>query len=278
MTVIVSTFKRMIGFFIKKNFCDGWDNILWIIVFNLISAALIVLGYLGLSVISSFADTISVFLIVGIPFLLVMLFLLNCLFSSISRECARIVNFASVEYKNVFSTLFDDWKDSAYLTLSTAIAVLIGVVVIPFYLNLDNIIGLLLSALIFWFLIIALLALQWYFPLKSQLKGGFKKTLKKCFLILLDNTGFSIFMFFYNLFLVVLSPFLAFLMPSFTGLIMAQNNALRLRLYKYDWQEDHPGLTPKEAKQLVPWDELLADDKETLGPRSFRSFIFPWKD
>lgn len=278
MTVIVSTFKRMIGFFIKKNFCDGWDNILWIIVFNLISAALIVLGYLGLSVISSFADTISVFLIVGIPFLLVMLFLLNCLFSSISRECARIVNFASVEYKNVFTTLFDDWKDSAYLTLSTAIAVLIGVVVIPFYLNLDNIIGLLLSALIFWFLIIALLALQWYFPLKSQLKGGFKKTLKKCFLILLDNTGFSIFMFFYNLFLVVLSPFLAFLMPSFTGLIMAQNNALRLRLYKYDWQEDHPGLTPKEAKQLVPWDELLADDKETLGPRSFRSFIFPWKD
>lgn len=278
MTVIVSTFKRMIGFFIKKNFCDGWDNILWIIVFNLISAALIVLGYLGLSVISSFADTISVFLILGIPFLLVMLFLLNCLFSSISRECARIVNFASVEYKNVFTTLFDDWKDSAYLTLSTAIAVLIGVVVIPFYLNLDNIIGLLLSALIFWFLIIALLALQWYFPLKSQLKGGFKKTLKKCFLILLDNTGFSIFMFFYNLFLVVLSPFLAFLMPSFTGLIMAQNNALRLRLYKYDWQEDHPGLTPKEAKQLVPWDELLADDKETLGPRSFRSFIFPWKD
>lgn len=268
----------MIGFFIKKNFCDGWDHILWIIVFNLLSSALLVAGYLGISFIAGLADTTAIFLALSIVFAIVIFFLLNCLLSSISMECTRIVNFSSVEYKNVFTHLFDDWKDSACLTLVLAAAVLIGAFVIPWYLEQGTMIGILLSAFIAWFLIIGLLALQWYFPLKSQLKGGFKKTFKKCFLIFFDNTGFSIFMFLYNLFLAALSPFLAFLMPSFAGIIMAQNNALRLRMYKYDWMEEHPGLTPKEANKLVPWDELLADDKETLGPRSFRSFIFPWKD
>lgn len=268
----------MIGFFIKKNFCDGWDHILWIIVFNLISAALLVAGYIGLSFIAAFADATSVFMLMGIPFALVIFFLLNCLFSSISRECARIVNFASVEYKNVFTHFFDDWKDCVYLTLLEGIVVLIALVVIPFYLGLGTLIGVLLSALVGWFIILGLLAFQWYFPLKSQLKGGFKKTLKKSFLLFFDNTGFTIFLGIYDLFLLALSPFLAFLMPTFSGVIMAQNNALHLRMYKYDWMEEHPGLTPKEANKLVPWDELLADDKETLGPRTFRSFIFPWKD
>lgn len=268
----------MTGFFIKKNFCDGWDHILWIIVFNLLSAALLIAGYLGLSVIAGFADTTAVFLALGILFALIVFFLLNCLFSSISRECSRIVNFSSVEYKNVFIHLFDDWKDSAFLTLLTAAVAIITLFVIPWYLQQGTMLGILLSAFIAWFLIIGILAFQWYFPLKSQLKGGFKKTVKKCFLLFFDNTGFSIFLFLYSAFLAVLSPFLAFLMPSFTGIIMAQNNALRLRMYKYDWMEEHPGLTPKEANKLVPWDELLADDKETLGPRTFRSFIFPWKD
>lgn len=268
----------MIGFFIKKNFCDGWDHILWIIVFNLVSIALLVAGYIGLSFIASFSEVTTIFMALAIPFAFVILCLLNCLFDSISRECSRIVNYASVEYKNVFTHLFDNWKDSVCLTLLEAVCTLITVFVIPWYLEQGTMLGVLLSAFIGWFLILGILALQWYFPLKSQLKGGFKKTVKKCFLIFFDNTGFSIFMFLYNLFLTALSPFLAFLMPCFSGIIMAQNNALRLRMYKYDWMEEHPGLTPKEANKLVPWDELLADDKETLGPRTFRSFIFPWKD
>lgn len=268
----------MIGFFIKKNFCDGWDHILWIIVFNLLSAALLVAAYFGLSAAATVAQTTVVFIVLGIPVAFLALFLLNCLFSSISKECSRIVNFASVEYKNVFTYLFEDWKDCLCLSLLTCAIIIIAVFVIPWYLNQGTMIGILLSAFIGWFLIIGILALQWYFPLKSQLKGGFKKTIKKCLLIFFDNTGFTIFMFLYNVVLAALSPFLAFLMPSFTGIIMAQNNALRLRMYKYDWMEEHPGLTPKEAKKMIPWDELLADDRETLGPRSFRSFIFPWKD
>ena len=76
----------------------------------------------------------------------------------------------------------------------------------------------------------------------------------------------------------MLSVFLAFLIPGLAGIALAQTNAFRLRLYKYDWLEQHTDLTPKEARKHIPGGELIAEDRETLGPRSFKSFIFPWKD
>jgi putative membrane protein len=70
---------------------------------------------------------------------------------------------------------------------------------------------------------------------------------------------------------------LGFIAPGVSGVILAYNNALRLRMYKYDWLETQSGLSRKDARRRIPWDELLAEDKETLGPRDFKSFIFPWK-
>ncbi|MBR4011819.1 MAG: hypothetical protein IKI98_03255, partial [Spirochaetaceae bacterium] len=87
---------------------------------------------------------------------------------------------------------------------------------------------------------------------------------------------FSIFIFIYNLILAVLSC-VVFVLPGFSGICLSLNNALRLRLYKYDWLEEHPDIPLKEARKQIPWGELIAEDYETLGPRSFKSFIFPWK-
>ena len=162
--------------------------------------------------------------------------------------------------------------------LVLTLLVVLAVVAIPFYLRVGNLFGIFLAALVFWMLCLCVLALQWFMPLRSQLHGGFRKTLKKRFIIFFDNAGFSVFMFFYTLILAVLSVFLAFLVPGFAGIALAQNNAFRLRLYKYDWLEQHTDLTPKEARKHIPWGELIAEDRETLGPRSFKSFIFPWKD
>ena len=82
----------------------------------------------------------------------------------------------------------------------------------------------------------------------------------------------------YTIVLLTASTVLVFLMPSFTGITLAQINALRLRLYKYDWIEQHPELTSRKDQKNIPWKALLQQDKETLGPRNIRSFIFPWKD
>jgi hypothetical protein len=35
---------------------------------------------------------------------------------------------------------------------------------------------------------------------------------------------------------------------------------------------------PDADRRHIPWEELLAEDREKTGTRSLRSFIFPWKD
>ena len=206
------------------------------------------------------------------------IFLISTLLFSVSDICAKIADFKSSSYKEVFTGLKNCWKDAVLFSLVITLLVVLGVVAIPFYLRVGNLFGIFLAALVFWMLCLCVFALQWFMPLRSQLHGGFRKTFKKCFIIFFDNAGFSVFLFFYTLILAAISVFLAFLVPGFAGIALAQNNAFRLRLYKYDWLEQHSDLTPKEARKHIPWGELIAEDRETLGPRTLKSFIFPWKD
>ena len=81
----------------------------------------------------------------------------------------------------------------------------------------------------------------------------------------------------YNLVLIALSIFFIGLIPSMAGISIGNTNALRIRLYKYDYLEEHPEITGRQRKK-IPWEELIYEDRETLGPRTFRSFLFPWKD
>jgi hypothetical protein len=83
----------------------------------------------------------------------------------------------------------------------------------------------------------------------------------------------------HNAVVLVLSMFLAFLFPGPGGILLFLDEALRLRLLKYDWLEANPAADPAQArKRKIPWDEILIDERERTGTRSFKSFIFPWKD
>jgi hypothetical protein len=171
------------------------------------------------------------------------------------------------------------WKDAVLFALIVAVLSVMAVVVIPFYFRMNSLVGLALSAVIFWVRVLSVLAFQWFIPLRFLLNNDlFFKSLKKCYIIFFDNATFSICYFMYQLVIMALSLFLGFLLPSFSGIVLAQTNALRLRLYKYDWLEAHPELPPGKERKHIPWDEVLAEDRETLGPRSLKSFIFPWKD
>ena len=268
----------MVWFFIKKNFSDGWDNLIWLGAFNLLCIALGIGVYYGLGALAMATLPVWVIVVLSIILFAAGVFLISTILFSVSDSCAKIADFKSVTYKEVFSGLKGSWKDAIFLTLLVTFLVVLGVIAIPFYLDMGGLLGVFLAALVFWMLCLCVLALQWFLPLRSQLHGGFKKTLKKCFIIFFDNAGFSVFMFFYTLILAALSVFLAFLIPGLAGIALAQNNAFRLRMYKYDWMEEHSDLTPKEARKHIPWGELIAEDRETLGPRSLKSFIFPWKD
>ena len=94
----------------------------------------------------------------------------------------------------------------------------------------------------------------------------------------MDNTGFSIIMAFYNLLLIALSILPIGFFPSLAGVSISRHNAFRLRMYKYDYLEEHPELKTVKERKKIPWEELIYDDREALGPRKLRSFLFPWKE
>jgi hypothetical protein len=81
-------------------------------------------------------------------------------------------------------------------------------------------------------------------------------------------------LFIHNILGLLLSILLAFLFPGPAGVILYLDEALRLRLLKYNWLEENP----QANRRKIPWDALLIEERERTGTRTFRNFIFPWKD
>jgi hypothetical protein len=261
----------MILFFIKKAFFSGWDNLFHILVLNILVVALAIGGYCGAAV------TVNV-LPLSIAILVVAAAAEGIILVALSSSMARVAAYKAFTFRDFFAELKVCWKHGILYALTAAAFVFIMAVALPYYFKLGNVVGLGLAMLMFWFGVIFVLAFQWFLPIRSQLNGGFLKSLRKCFIIFFDNPGFSLFMFFYSIILLVLSVVMIFLLPGFSGLVLAQNEAFRLRLYKYDWMEQHPELDFRKARKSIPWGELIAEDYETVGHRSLKSFIFPWKD
>lgn len=268
----------MILFLLKKNFWDNWENLLNIFVANVVIVASLVLAFLSVGFVSStnllpenIAGILSLFL-----FVLVSGLVMIPLFSY--SQCAyKIADFRFVSLKDIFADIGKVWKTAFLFGVVISALILFIFVGFPFYLKMGSMTGILLASVVFWFAAICILALQWFIPLYTQMPANFMKILKKCFIILFDNTNFSLFMFVYNLIVFIFSGILVFLVPGLSGILINYNNALRLRLYKYDWLEEHPEVTGKNAQKMIPWKKLIAEDVESLGPRNFRNFLFPWK-
>ncbi len=146
--------------------------------------------------------------------------------------------------------------------------------VIPFYAGFTGILGAIIVALLFWVAFFALMASMYYFPVIAQLGDSPKKALKKCFLLIFDNIGFSIFLLLYTIINTILSLFTAFLIPGFAAVLMMHQNAVKLLMLKYDYLEENPDANRKR----IPWDALLIEERDRVGHRSLRGMIFPWKE
>lgn len=261
----------MTGFFLKKNLYDGWDNVLTLLAINallLVVNALFLFGALSLSSHQALA-----WLLLSLAWLVT-----GGLLAAVSAECYRVASFKSFSWKSLVSHLK---TESIYGILCAALslfAALILLVSVPWYARWGNGIGLAFALVLIWIALVVILSLQWFYPIRSQLKVSFIRSVQKCFVIFFDNPGLSLFMALYSLLCIFISLITLFLLPGFSGLILAYNEAFRLLLYKYDWAEAHPLMDWRVARKQVPWDDLLAHDEETLGDRSFKHFIFPWKN
>jgi hypothetical protein len=185
-----------------------------------------------------------------------------------------ISDYGSFSISDFFRNIKTAWPAGLIMGLFVFLLFLVFTTIIPFYLSIGSPVGLILAAIIFWTTIFALLSFQFYYTVYARLGNSIKKAFKKCMIISLDNSGLAFFLIIHNILALVLSVIFAFLFPGPIGVLLYLDEALRLRLLKYDWLEANPGANRKK----IPWDELLIDEREKTGTRTFRNFIFPWKD
>ena len=257
----------MIGFFIKKSFFDGWDNFLSLVLQNLVYVTIFALSltliyFVGSSAVGFYLS------------LLLFLLLLSLSMGGTAEVCKNYSNYKSETWSVYIKGVKRNIKHSLLFFLVSLLLIILTTLTIPFYSSFDSFFGIILSLIMVWVLIFFLLAMPFYFPLMTLLPGdGPVKTLRKAFIIVLDNPGQTLFLFLHFLFDSVLTILTVGLLPGVGGIMLANQDMMKILMKKYDYLEEHPEKTKKD----INWDSLLQEEKDTIGPRSLKSMIFPWK-
>jgi uncharacterized membrane protein YesL len=258
----------MLGFMIKKAFFDMWDNFLAVILFNL---GFIVLAMIPIWLPSAIVGTslALAFIVQAIGILILFVYA-----SGVSLICRDIANYEKAEFRRFTGYMKEAWPAGLVLGLIYIGIVYVFRVGIPVYSAFNNFLGLAAIVFLMWAVVIFALASQFYFPARAQLDTKIGKVLKKSFIIFFDNTFFALFVAIGTILITGVSVFTAMLIPGITGVLLWHQVGLKLRLYKYDYLEEHP----EANRRNIPWEALLIDDKEKVGKRSLKGMIFPWKE
>lgn len=298
----------MLGFFFKKNFYEGWDNVMFFIIPNLIlDAVLLVLGVAAFFV-TKLPESHSLLgvIIWGV------LALLACVAISISSlswatVAHDIVNYGVPEIKDFFRSLKSSLKDGILYGLLIFVLLLVTVAGAILYLGpvfkspssaeagavgvaaeagatgqaQVPFTGLLAGFIFCWIALSIFMALFWYPSLRTFFKNPFGKSIKKCFILLFDNLPFCVALGLYNVFLFLISIVMLGVAPGMAGIGLSRENALYLLMKKYDYLEEldkakEPATSPKRRR--IPWRELLETDIENTGTKGFKGFFMPWKE
>jgi hypothetical protein len=257
----------MFGFLVKKAFFDMWDNLFRIMILNL--GFILIVAYL-IGVVPLAASIPILFwaaLFVGIAALFVYL-------GTASKMTSEIADYKQPGFADFLSGLKETYPTSLLIALCIFSFIFIISTAFNFYGSLESIAGPLAVAFLFWVTIIIILAAQFFFPIQARLDRKLRKIFKKSFLILLDNTAFSLGVFAITVLVFVISVFFMLLIPGISAILLFWNVALKLRLYKYDYLEQNP----TENRKKIPWDALLVNDRERIGKRTLKGMIFPWKE
>jgi len=267
-------YRRMIGFLLKKTFYDLWDNLLRVILVNL--------GFLISLTIPIFLPglILNVVPIVPVSLLVLVAGVLWCsiYLSAAALSFKAVSDYGSFGFADFWANLKAGWKAGVAAGILVLLLFLMIWAIIPFYLGMESILGFLLAAIIFWTFLLAVVSLQFFFAVRARLDTKLKKVFRKCFIIFFDNPGFAIFCLLHTIVTMVLSAFLALMLPGPAGSILFLDEALRLRLLKYDWLEANPQTEPGTKRRHIPWDAILIEEREKTGSRTIKNFIFPWKD
>jgi len=271
----------MIGFLLRKTLYDLWDNMFRIVLINL--------GFVAVTAIPVFLPrlTAKFFDSQALEMALSALGILLCsiYLAAASLSLKSISDYGSFNFNDFFRNVKTALPAGLAMGGFVFFLFIIATIVIPFYLSIEALFGLILAMVVFWLTVFALLSFQYFFTVYARLAvpadSGEKpsaknliKVFKKCMIISLDNSGMSLFLLLHNIAALLLSIVFAFMFPGPAGIILYLDEALRLRLLKYDWLEANPGAD----RRKIPWDALLIEEREKTGTRTLKNFIFPWKD
>ena len=264
----------MIGFLIRKTFYDIWDNMFRIVLLNLGLIAVIGIPVGLYKLITMFNPGAKESSVLWISLCAFAILLCLIYLSAATFSLRAISDYGTFGFRDFIGNIKKAWPSGiAMFVLLFAIA-LILTVVIPFYFSMDSLFGMIPGMIITWALFFAVISFQFYFTVYIRLGGKIFKSFKKCLIITFDNTGLSVFSFLYNIATLLISIPFVFMLPGPAGVLLFLDEALRLRLLKYDWLDDHPGANRKK----IPWDAILIEERDKTGTRSLKNFIFPWKD
>lgn len=260
----------MIGFFIKKAFFDGWDNLIGLVVHNLVYL-LMLFGLYG--AFTLFASEGGLLLGLGAMILLSAAYSLYS--SAVAWQTYLYSDYKREGFKGLKEGFARLWRHGVFHFVVNTLLCMILFFTMPMYLQQNSAVGFFLGLILFWTYVIVSLALQYFFPLACRMPGDRPlKTFRKCFIILVDNLGTSLFLALFSAVSFVFTVVLVGLVPSISGILLNRQVALKLLLLKYDYLEENPDADRKK----IPWEELLFDEREKVGHRSLKNMIFPWKD
>ncbi|MBD3308539.1 hypothetical protein GF339_19085 [candidate division KSB3 bacterium] len=257
----------MILFTIKKAFFDIWDHLFSIFFINV--------GFLGILSLDVYLlyflriHPLTFMFAIGLALVLPVLYI-----GAVSMIARDIVEYATPKFKDIGRYLREVWKAALAFCLFILIQAAIAVLIFPWYLKRGGIVGIVIPGILFWISLIWWCASQYYFPLRSQLDTKVSKILRKSLLLLFDNPLFTLVLALGTLLLLAVSVFTILLFPGIGAILVWHQAGLKLRLYKYDYLEDHPDA----ARDAIPWDELLTEERKNVGTRTLRNTFFPWKE
>lgn len=262
----------MFGFLLKKSFCDGWDNLFSLVLVNVLA----LFTGIGLLFVYNLVKDVDIFIYIFLFIVYIVYAIFALAYGEVS---AKIADFCGASILDFFKAIPGVLLDALLFGTMCYVITILSIMSFDYYfITVQSLFGYMIGCMIMWIDILLLLAFQWFVPIRSIMHNNFRKCVKKCFILFFDNTGFTLAMGVYSLIMIVLSVVFIGFFPSMAGILIADTNALRLRLYKYDYLEEHPELKTKRERRNIPWEELLYDDKEALGPRKFKSFFMPWKE
>lgn len=254
----------MIRFTFKKAFFDIWDNMVKVMLMNLPYAAVVILFYICIGMLQ------------GNPVLSFAGLVLDVLLFSFYSLFVNVMTYRFTKYEKREVPVWTDMRQHLphvfMHALVYALILFMGFYGIPAYLSMNTVLSSAIGMLVVWLCLIALLSMQYYYPLCMYAPDdGPVATFKRCLSFVMNNIGWSFVLALKNLVALAVSIVTGLVIPGPVGISVSRMTMTRCIIIVYEYLRDNPD---SDRRSLV-YEEVFFNENELIGDRDFVSMVFP---